>query len=59
MTRIEIATRLASGLLASQDAEKGWNINRVCEVALRTADKLIEMEAQPLPEPQNDTGTDS
>lgn len=59
MSRIEIATRLAAGLLASQDPNKGWNIGRVCEVALRTADKLIEMEGQPLPEPQDDTGANS
>lgn len=58
MHRIEIATRLAAGLLASQDPEKGWNIGRVCEVAYRTADKLLEMEEQPLPEPEDVTGTD-
>ena len=58
MTRIQIATTLASGLLASQDPKEGWNIGRVCEVAYRTADKLLEMEEQPLPEPEDVTGTD-
>ena len=58
MTRLEIATQLAAGLLASQNPEKGWYLGRVCEVALRTADTLIDMEAKPLPKPAEQTKQD-
>lgn len=58
MTRLEIATQLAAGLLASQDPDKGWQIARVCEVAFRTADKLIELQDEPLPK-EDDASRDS
>lgn len=37
-----MATQVASGLLASQDPEKGWNLDTLSIISLKVADKLIE-----------------
>lgn len=38
--RLAMATNIATGLLASQDAEKGWNIDTLAILSLKIADKI-------------------
>jgi hypothetical protein len=58
--RLEIATQIAQGLLASQNPEKGWNLDTLAILSLRIADNLIHHNAmEKLPElistPQKDS----
>lgn len=48
--RLNIAMNAAAGLLASQDKE-GWNLGRLAQVSLLTADALLEAASMPLPKP--------
>jgi hypothetical protein len=49
--RLSLATQIASGLLASQNPEKGWNLDTLTVLSLRIADKLIEFNSmKELPE---------
>jgi len=41
MNKIEIATHIITGLLASQEPEKGWDITALVQVALEIADELL------------------
>ena len=58
--RLPLATQIASGLLASQDPDKGWNLDTLSILSLKIADKLIEFNSmKELPElisakPKND-----
>ena len=47
--RLTIAINAASGLLASQPKE-GWNLGHLAVTSLRTADALLEIASNPLPQ---------
>lgn len=49
--RLSTATQIASGLLASQDPEKGWNLDTLAILSLKITDKLMEYNSmKELPE---------
>jgi predicted nuclease of restriction endonuclease-like (RecB) superfamily len=49
--RLQIATQVVQGLLASQNPEKGWNLDTLSILALKIADNLIHFnEMEKLPE---------
>jgi len=49
--RLRIATQIAQGLLASQNPEKGWNLDTLSILSLKIADNLISFnQMEKLPE---------
>jgi hypothetical protein len=49
--RLKIATQIAQGLLASQNPEKGWNLDTLSILALKIADNLMHFNSmEKLPE---------
>lgn len=49
--RLQIATQIAQGLLASQNPEKGWNLDTLSILAFKIADNLIHFSTiEKLPE---------
>jgi hypothetical protein len=49
--RLFLASQIASGLLSSQDPEKGWNLDTLTILSLKVADKLIDYaQKEELPE---------
>jgi hypothetical protein len=49
--RLKVATQVVAGLLASQDSEKGWNLDTLCVLSLKIADGLIRYsKEEKLPE---------
>lgn len=49
--RLQIATQIAQGLLASQNPEKGWNLDTLAILSLKIADNLIHFNSlEKLPE---------
>jgi hypothetical protein len=50
-TRLKIAAQITQGLLASQNPEKGWNLDTLAILSLKIADNLIHFnEKEKLPE---------
>ena len=49
--RLQIATQIAQGLLASQNPEKGWNLDTLSILSLKIADNMIHFNSmEKLPE---------
>jgi hypothetical protein len=49
--RITLASHVVAGLLASQDPDKGWNLDTLCILSLKIADGLIHYsKEEKLPE---------
>mgnify|MGYP001550398394 CR=1 FL=1 len=49
--RIQIAAQIAQGLLASQNPEKGWNLDTLAILSLKITDNLIHFNSmEKLPE---------
>ena len=49
--RLQIATQAMGGLLASQNPEKGWNLDTLAILSLKIADNLIHFsKEEKLPE---------
>jgi hypothetical protein len=49
--RLQIATQVVQGLLASQNPEKGWNLDTLSILALKIADNLVHFnQMEKLPE---------
>jgi hypothetical protein len=49
--RLKIATQVAQGLLASQNPEKGWNLETLSILSLKIADNLVHFnQMEKLPE---------
>ena len=49
--RLSTAAEIASGLLASQDPVKGWNLDTLAILSLKITDKLMEYNSmKELPE---------
>jgi hypothetical protein len=49
--RLQLAAQAMTGLLASQNPEKGWNLDTLAILSLKIADNLIHFEAmEKLPE---------
>ena len=50
-TRLQIASQAMSGLLASQNPEKGWNLDTLAILSLKIADNLLHFnKEEKLPE---------
>ena len=49
--RLALATQIAQGLLASQNPEKGWNLDTLAILSLKIADNLVHFnQMEKLPE---------
>lgn len=49
--RLQVAAQAMSGLLASQNPEKGWNLDTLAILSLKIADNLIHFsKEEKLPE---------
>lgn len=49
--RLQIATQITQGLLASQNPDKGWNLDTLSILSLRIADNLLHFNSlEKLPE---------
>ena len=49
--RLQIAAQVTQGLLASQNPEKGWNLDTLAILSLKIADNLIHFSSmEKLPE---------
>ena len=49
--RLQIAAQIAQGLLASQNPEKGWNLDTLAILSLKIADNLVHFNSmEKLPE---------
>lgn len=49
--RLKLAAQITQGLLASQDPEKGWNLDTLSILSLKIADNLIKFsDMETLPE---------
>lgn len=49
--RLQLAVQVTQGLLASQNPEKGWNLDTLAILSLKIADNLIHFsEMEKLPE---------
>lgn len=49
--RLQLAAQITQGLLASQNPEKGWNLDTLAILSLKIADNLIHFsEMEKLPE---------
>jgi len=45
--RLMVAAHALNGLLASQEPEKGWEVNALSVVSLKIADRMLHFAAQP------------
>ena len=49
--RLQLAVQITQGLLASQNPEKGWNLDTLAILSLRIADNLVHFNSmEKLPE---------
>lgn len=50
-SRLQLAAQITQGLLASQNPEKGWNLDTLAILSLKIADNLIHFSSmEKLPE---------
>ena len=45
-SRLQIAAQVITGLLASQNPEKGWNLDTLAILSLKIADNLIHFSKE-------------
>jgi hypothetical protein len=49
--RLQLAAQISQGLLASQNPEKGWNLDTLAILSLKIADNLVHFsQMEKLPE---------